>query len=124
MHTPSGVATVPRPQGRGTVGSCQQLIIGHWPCSSCSVEPGSGVVALTAAGLRQAAADHVADAQWGHIQPGGTGTEALAVITVVTAAAISTPSTLRTKTISSVVLKADLVCLVLVVRRRAFASAA
>jgi hypothetical protein len=36
-----------------------------------------------AAGLRQAATDHVADAQQGHIQPSATGTEALAVIAVV-----------------------------------------
>ena len=36
-----------------------------------------------ATGLRQAATDHVADAQQGHIQPRATGTEALAVIAVV-----------------------------------------
>ena len=83
-----------------------------------------------AAGLRQAAADHVADAQQGHIQPSATGTEALAVIAVVCdPAAISTPSTLRTKTMSSVVLNADLVSAVLtpdlasVVRRGASTSA-
>src|SRR3954447_3106715 len=55
------------------------------PCSSRRSIEGrnSGVVAPTAAGLRQAAADHVADAQEGHIQPRATGTEALAVIAVV-----------------------------------------
>src|SRR3954453_6596784 len=41
----------------------------------------------------------------------------------VTAAAISTPSTLRTNTISSVVLNADLVSFASVVRRVAFAPA-
>jgi hypothetical protein len=67
-----------------------------------------------AAGLRQAAADHVADAQQGHIQPSATGTEALALIAVVCGpAAISMPSTLKTKTMSSVVLNSDLVSAVL-----------
>ena len=36
-----------------------------------------------AAGLREAATDHVADVQQGHIQPSATGTEALTVIAVV-----------------------------------------
>ena len=82
-----------------------------------------------AAGLRQAAADHVADAQQGH-NTAKRYAEALAVIAVVCdPAAISTPSTLRTKTMSSVVLNADLVSAVLtpdlvsVVRRGASTSA-